>query len=181
MRPLIVVEDAAALADELADVREAGFEAVSGWEVPPRDRVVCSGEVSTPADAAAVLLAVVRGAGVVAMVRTDRSLVAQLCDDLRRFGPVEYRRGGGTRRDRLRGDERKLLELLAAGSKVGEAATALGLSRRTAVRRLAAARAKLGVTTTAEAVVVAAERRRSPGAPAAGTAVDSPAKPRVDH
>jgi DNA-binding CsgD family transcriptional regulator len=49
-------------------------------------------------------------------------------------------------------DARDLLERLAGGASVVEAARALGISRRTATRRLAAARAALGVSTNAEAL-----------------------------
>jgi DNA-binding CsgD family transcriptional regulator len=52
-------------------------------------------------------------------------------------------------------EERRLLELLADGQALGEAAETLHVSRRTADRRLAAAREKLGVHSTAEAVVFA--------------------------
>jgi DNA-binding NarL/FixJ family response regulator len=50
-------------------------------------------------------------------------------------------------------DEQRVLTLLREGLAIGEAAQALHISRRTADRRLAAARTKLGVGTTAEAVV----------------------------
>jgi DNA-binding CsgD family transcriptional regulator len=50
-------------------------------------------------------------------------------------------------------EQRQLLRLLADGLSVAEAAAFLHLSRRTAERRLAEARAVLGVATTAEAVL----------------------------
>jgi DNA-binding CsgD family transcriptional regulator len=50
-------------------------------------------------------------------------------------------------------DEHRLLDRLAGGKTLGDAGTELHLSRRTADRRLASAREKLGVGTTAEAVV----------------------------
>jgi DNA-binding CsgD family transcriptional regulator len=55
-------------------------------------------------------------------------------------------------------EERALMDLLAAGSTLGAAADALHLSRRSADRRLAAARAKLGADATGSAI--AAYRRR---------------------
>jgi DNA-binding CsgD family transcriptional regulator len=68
---------------------------------------------------------------------------------------------GGTRHGcPLTCDERRLLELLAEGRALGEAAEALHLSRRTADRRLAAARGKLDVRTTAEAVLIASSGER---------------------
>ena len=42
---------------------------------------------------------------------------------------------------------------MAAGATMSEAAAALNVSRRTCVRRLAAAKVKLGALTTAEAVL----------------------------
>jgi DNA-binding NarL/FixJ family response regulator len=50
-------------------------------------------------------------------------------------------------------EQRRLLALLAHGLSVPEAARRLHLSRRTAERRLAEARAALGATTNAEAVL----------------------------
>jgi DNA-binding CsgD family transcriptional regulator len=52
----------------------------------------------------------------------------------------------------LRSDQRRLLELLAEGMTVEEAARRVFISRRTADRRLAEARIALGVRTTTEAV-----------------------------
>lgn len=59
----------------------------------------------------------------------------------------------GTPTSTLTHDEQRVLSLLREGLAVGEAAHELHISRRTADRRLAAARTKLGVATTAEAVV----------------------------
>jgi DNA-binding NarL/FixJ family response regulator len=50
-------------------------------------------------------------------------------------------------------EQRQLLQLLADGLSLAEAAAFLHLSRRTAERRLTEARGALGVTTTAEAVL----------------------------
>jgi DNA-binding CsgD family transcriptional regulator len=54
--------------------------------------------------------------------------------------------------DELDAEQLQLLELIAAGHSLAEAAAALHLSVRTAARRLVAARFSLGVSTTAEAV-----------------------------
>lgn len=69
-------------------------------------------------------------------------------------GPM--RQGPPTRLNRR---DRRLLELLADGLSVGQAAQELGFSRRTADRRLRAIRARLGVATTVEAVVSAPSLR----------------------
>jgi len=104
-------------------------------------------------DAAEALLAAVGGAGVVVHARAGRDVIDRLVDDLRRLGPVDHRTGEPAPGPGLTADERRLLDALASGRTLGEAAVELHLSRRTADRRLAAARRKLGVATTAEAVV----------------------------
>jgi DNA-binding NarL/FixJ family response regulator len=50
--------------------------------------------------------------------------------------------------------EATLLELLAEGATVKEAATLLGISRRTATRRLERARGELAVETNAQATML---------------------------
>jgi len=54
----------------------------------------------------------------------------------------------------LRPDEREVLELLARGSTIDEAAETLHYSRRTVARRLARARTALRVSTTAQALAL---------------------------
>lgn len=155
MRPLVVVEGPdAAVADALADVRAAGWTVVPGWWLPQgADRVVCTGEVSSVEEAAAALLAAVGGAGLVIAGRADRDVLDRLCDDLRRLGPVDHRPAAAPRGPRLTEEERALVELLSGGLTLGDAARRLHVSRRTADRRMASVRAKLGVKTTAEALV----------------------------
>jgi DNA-binding NarL/FixJ family response regulator len=55
----------------------------------------------------------------------------------------------------LESDEERLLRLMATGATAREAAVSLHVSRRTCARRLAAARSKLGIATTVEAVLLA--------------------------
>ena len=59
----------------------------------------------------------------------------------------------------LKADEHRLLRLLAAGATLSEAAVSLHVSRRTCARRLASAKAKLGASTTVEAVLQAAREQ----------------------
>jgi DNA-binding CsgD family transcriptional regulator len=160
MRPLIVVEGTdAVVGDALREVREAGWMLHGGWSAPrDADRVVCTGTVSTAEDAAAALLAVVSGAGLVVAARADRDVIDRLCDDLRRLGRLDHRIGEDRRPPGLTRDERALVELLLDGFTLGEAARRLNLSRRTADRRLASARSKLDADTTAEALVQFARR-----------------------
>ena len=153
MKPLVVVEGGdGAYADALGEVRAAGWRLVSGWDARAAD-AVCVGSVASAEEAAAALLAAVGGAGLVIDARADREILDRLCDDLRRLGRLDHRVGEGAHRPRLTRDEQALVDLLLGGMTLGAAARQLGLARRTADRRLASVRSKLGVRTTAEALV----------------------------
>jgi hypothetical protein len=133
---------------------EAGF-ALPGepWDLTDR-RWARSGTVESDDDLAAAVLAAARGVGVLVGCPDDQRR-ERLVDDLRRIGPVDQVLLGPDPLAALDGDQRALLEALATGSSIGEAAAALHLSTRTAERRLATARKALGVRTTAEAVALA--------------------------
>lgn len=94
-------------------------------------------------------LAALGGADVLLCLRAEEAIADRLLGDLERLGMVR------TEPSALTPDQRALLTRLQAGQPLGTAAAALHLSRRTADRRLAAARAALGVRTTAEALVAA--------------------------
>lgn len=147
--PLIVVEASEAAFEHA--LREVGH-VVRGWHAMD-DAAVRAGPVRDEGDAAEALLTAVGGAGVVVHALADREVIDRLVDDLRRLGPVDHRTDEPAAGPGLTVDERLLLDALANGTTLGEAAAELHLSRRTADRRLAAAREKLGVATTAEAVV----------------------------
>ena len=118
-------------------------------------RTVCVGVVDDEASAADALLAALEGAGLVVEARAARAIIDRLVDDLRRLGPVDHRTVGESTAEPVPHappEAREILALLAEGCSLGEAAAVLGLSRRTADRRLAAARAALGVERTTEAV-----------------------------
>lgn len=155
MAVLVVVEDSpAALAEALAEARRGGLTIVEGWTpAAGASSVVCTGVVADAEDAAAALLAAVAGAGVIVDARASREVVHRLCEDLRKLGRLDHRTAPTGRTTGLSSDQRALLELIRDGFSLGEAAGRLHLSRRTADRRLAAARQALGVETTAEAVV----------------------------
>jgi DNA-binding NarL/FixJ family response regulator len=139
-----VVLEAAALADAEAVAREAG------------DVVVLA--VADREAAVAAVLEAVRGADLVVTATAKRDVIDQLCDDLRRLGTVEHRVEPGVGPSvTLSADEQALLAALLGGASLGEAAAALHLSRRTADRRLATARRALGASSTAEALVLAAQ------------------------
>jgi DNA-binding NarL/FixJ family response regulator len=95
------------------------------------------------------VLTALSGADLALYCSAPDDVVDQLLEDLARLGDVRWEEGG----PRLDADEVVLLELLRDGLSLGEAATRLHLSRRTADRRLARARAALEVKTTAEALV----------------------------
>lgn len=152
MNRLLVVVEASerALAATLTEVERAGARVVYGWR--NEASVVCTGVVRDAADAAEALLAAVAGAGLVVHAQADREVIDRLIDDLRRFGTVDHRTGEPDPGPALTAEERRLIDLLAEGSTLVEAAAELHVSRRTADRRLDSVRRKLGVATTAEAV-----------------------------
>lgn len=131
--------------------RLSGWQTVAGW-LAPRGRVTCHGAVASDADAVLALRAAVGGAGLVVVARTTRSTIDRLVDDLRRFGEVEHVTADVPPPPAVDEQQRRLLGLLAEGWTLGEAAAELGLARRTADRRLDAARRALGAERTADAL-----------------------------
>jgi DNA-binding NarL/FixJ family response regulator len=159
VRPLVVCEDPDDDASDLvAEFARNGWTIREGWDVaggvPDRAKIVLVGDVRNDADASAAVLAAVWGTGVVVRARASRDVLDRLCEDLRRIGPVEHFTGPRPKQT-LDAEQRSLLALLVHGCSLGEAASQLHLSRRTADRRLAAAREALGVETTAQALVEA--------------------------
>lgn len=157
MPPLVVVEgsdrDLQLAAQELA---ASGWRVEDGFAAPYRaGRVVRHGVVSSPALAAAALTAALAGQGLVVRVDAPRDVLDRLLDDLRHLGPVERRAGSVAATPQLEPEDRAILGLLAEGHSLGEAAALLGLSRRTADRRLARGRRMLGTRRTTEAIVQA--------------------------
>jgi DNA-binding NarL/FixJ family response regulator len=152
-RPLLLVRSDGLFERELTTAAAAGWLIHSGWDWDSPGRIVCAGQIASPDDAEAALLAAVRGAGVIARVDHDLELVERLYEDLSRIGRVEVRDAGNDLLATLTAEERRLLEMLADGHCVGAAARNLYVSRRTADRRLHSARLKLGVSTTVEAVL----------------------------
>jgi hypothetical protein len=75
----------------------------------------------------------------------DEALAADVYDELRRVVPIRV--VGADDPAGLDADQRRLLDLVARGATVREAAARSNLSLRTAYRRLAEARAHLGVDT----------------------------------
>jgi DNA-binding NarL/FixJ family response regulator len=152
-RPLIVVQGSERVFGQARrEIERAGLKIADSWQQFPG--VVCAGVVADAGDAAAALLSAVWGGGVVIHAKAPAEVIERLVEDLRRLGPVDYRTGERPTEPALTTQERSLLELLAEGITLGQAAERLHLSRRTADRRLAAARSKLGASSTAEALVL---------------------------
>jgi DNA-directed RNA polymerase specialized sigma24 family protein len=157
--PRFIVLEAATADIARAAARElAGSEGtvVADWRPRADGRpVVCLGRVETADDASRAVLAAVAGADLVVDAHAPRDVVDQLCDDLRSIGEVSHRVEHASGPS-LSPEQRALLAHLLAGASLGEAARALHISRRTADRRLAAARAALGADTTPSALRIAA-------------------------
>lgn len=167
--PYVVVDDGPAADRQRLAAEErlhaAGWRVLDGLETRPSlTRIVLCGTVTTPRDAANALLAALDGCGLLLVVTADADAETRdrLVDDLRRLGPVEHvdsSTGVSAIGDGPLSEEgRAILALLAEGFTLGEAATQLALSRRTADRRLSEARAALGVSRTTEAIAIAARR-----------------------
>jgi DNA-binding NarL/FixJ family response regulator len=137
-----------------------GFDLPSGWRATTVDdlpsdpfdlsdrRLVVLATVAVGGDAEDVLMAAARGCAVVVGLRMVPPVADQFLDDLGRlvdFLPI-------ARLEALDDDQVALLERLADGDTVTEAARHLGWSRRTATRRLGDAKRRLGVSSTGEAV-----------------------------
>lgn len=164
-RPLVVLEgySPAAVAAIATEFAGGSGGVVTGWDRPARG-VICVGRVATAAHAAAAVLCAVAGAGVVADAVAERDVIDRLCDDLARLGELDHRIGEPDAPS-LGPEERQLLALLLGGSTLGQAAQALHISRRTADRRLRAARDALGAQSTSGAVAAAARAGIKPVEP----------------
>lgn len=129
----------------------------NAWDVADQ-QLVLFGRVADLDSAALAVFAAARGAGVVVICDPDTEEGRAVLADLSRVGPVgrtaEEAPGTGHDDDLpLTDEQRALLERLANGETIAAAATAEFLSLRTANRRIAQARAALGVRTTREAVL----------------------------
>jgi DNA-binding NarL/FixJ family response regulator len=154
------LEAAAAELERAGWLVQRGFDLLArSWEVS-EERRACVGRVDRKTAAASALVAAARGASVVASLEgAPLDVAAQFVEDLTRLGPIERRRvPPPDPLATLNAEQRRLLELLAEGHSLGDAALRLHVSRRTADRRLAAARRALGVRTTAEALLLVGRR-----------------------
>ena len=154
----IVTESEGMLRAAAEGLRADGWSVARSWQLPEQpwdltdQRRVCVGSVAASDEVPPMLLAAIRGAVVIVRC-TDPTLRAAVIDELSRVTLTE---DGGelTAASPLTEEQQQLVELLAAGAKMADAAGTLFLSVRTAERRLAEVRRALGVSTTAEALVV---------------------------
>lgn len=104
------------------------------------------GVVRDERDREVVLLAIARGADVVIAIDLPASARAALLDDIARIADV--RQAGS-----LTSEERAVVDGLIEGHTLTEVARSLSMSRRTATRRLEAAKIAFGAATTMELIL----------------------------
>ena len=157
MAPRVVVEGPATAFDRaVREVAAAGWRPRAGFGGPfAGNEDVRIGPVDSEAAAEAALLAALADKGLVVHATAGREVIDRLVDDLRRLGPVDHRSDDDGGPPALDPVALAILRQLAAGATLGQAAQRAGVSRRTADRRLAAARRLLGVTRTTEAMAAA--------------------------
>jgi DNA-binding NarL/FixJ family response regulator len=159
--PSVVIEGSSARAaiDRMcADVATRGLRISTDWRAAAPG-VAYTALVEDEHGAGQAVRAALAGAQVLVAVDADREVIDRMCDDLRRLGPLDHRVGDPSSAAGLSAEEWALLDRLLAGDSLGQAAAAIHTSRRTADRRLAAARKALGVTTTAELLAAATRLR----------------------
>jgi DNA-binding CsgD family transcriptional regulator len=120
------------------------------WDLGPA-RLIAVAPLPDLAAAQAALLCAVRGAGLVVGLDPAAPWAAGFRADLRSLAPAPEVAAAPA--GDLSPDQRDILELLAAGNSIAQAARLRFLSLRTANRRVAEARDALGVATTREAVL----------------------------
>lgn len=164
--PYVLLPDAAAVEAAAVQLRRRGHAAQTGFDLDGdfdvRDRkLICTGVVADLDAARAALLAAARGAGLLVTVdpALDPDVGRRFLTDLARLGAVRDQAAPasptGDALSTLTPEQRQLLELVADGASIPDAAAELYISVRTAERRMAQIRSALGVRTTAAAVLAA--------------------------
>lgn len=172
--PVIVVEDAATARRVRAQLDAQGLRVIDGFEVPGDDfglaerKLACVGEAADEQSRRRVILAATRGAALVVTIRPGDRVPDAFLGDLERvaasrgLGGIDWRVSAPDGQS-LTDEMALLLERLGSGETVAEAARALNLSLRGAHRRLASARAVLGVSSNRAAVAEATRRAGAAG------------------
>lgn len=155
---LLPATDAAHVADEEVILPD-GWRPHLGFDLPeqPWDlrsaRVACIGTVGDEASARAAMAALARGAGLAVRVAIGGSGRHRFLEDLHKVSqPVPYEPAPSSGVDGLAPLQHELLGALSRGATVTAAAAELHVSRRTANRLLADARARLDADSNAAAV-----------------------------
>ena len=134
-----------------------GWTVHDGFDLPDepwdlsRRRILCVGVVDDEAVGPA-MAAATRGAGLAIAVEARGTVRHRFLEDLHKLGDVVLHEPAADPVVQLDPLQRALLEALAEGATVTAAADAAHVSRRTANRALADARARLDVASTAAAV-----------------------------
>lgn len=121
------------------------------WDLSDR-KIVAAGSIDSESEASAALQALARGVGLDVSIGIGGDLRHRVLEDLHRLGAVVDVGPTDVERFEVDDEERLLLDALSDGATVAQAAAALHLSLRTANRRLAGLRSRLGVNSTAEVV-----------------------------
>jgi DNA-binding NarL/FixJ family response regulator len=120
----------------------------------PGRPVVCAGAVDDAGAATRALLAALAGHGLLVHAVAARDVLDPLYEDLQHIGPLVVRghddAAAHHSRAALSPEQQDLVRLLLTGSTLAAAAARLSISRRTADRRVAAARRLYGAATTAQ-------------------------------
>ncbi len=165
MPPVLVCDGPANLPRAAAMLAGSGWTVRLGFALPdePWDlttrRWACQDVVGDCDGAEAATWALVRGCGLIVAVTAQAP--ADFLMDVARGGSVEQFPATHVAGHGLDTNVAALLAALADGQSMQQAAAQLFLSERTAQRRLASARAALGVRTTREAVVAWTRLNRS--------------------
>lgn len=163
-RPPLVALDAATweeLAGPADALRARGWNVIDLLHDPPlrTERLVCRALIVDSTAAEAAVLAASWGAGLlIGIGGLDRDVRDRLVDDLERIAPLV--RSMLPAHPPIHEEAARLLDLLASGRTLGDAARAAYISRRTADRRLADAKRTLGAASTAEVIALWVKRPR---------------------
>jgi DNA-binding CsgD family transcriptional regulator len=160
--PYEVLPPGADLRGRAAELARHGWAPQDGFALPEepwwlgRTRLVAVGPIGSQDAAQAALECAVRGVGLVVGLDGDAPWAYAFRSDLDRAtrpaGPPPAPPGSSAVLP-LSEEQREVLDLLAEGHSIAQAARLRFLSLRTANRRVAEARERLGVATNREAVV----------------------------
>lgn len=159
MTPYEVLAPGADLRSRAAELVRHGWTPHDGFALPEEPwwlgaaRLVAVGSVGSEAAAGAALECAVRGVGLVVDLDDAEPWAVTFRSDLSRATGTDPAVPPEPDALPLSREQREVLDLLADGHSIAQAARMRFLSLRTANRRVAEARERLGVATNREAVV----------------------------